>query len=30
MVQVRRTLERCPRQVPHMKATDLLGELSEA
>jgi hypothetical protein len=30
MVQVRRTLERCPRQVLHLRATDLAEDLREA
>ena len=30
MVQVRRTMEGCPRQVLHLKASDLAGEIQEA
>ena len=29
MVQVRRTIEGCPRQVLHLKAKDLAGDLQE-
>ena len=30
MVQVRRTLEGCPRQVLHLRARDLAGEFEKA